>query len=432
MILRAAWVIPVTAPPIRDGWVELSGGRIAGLGPWAQRPPARQVLDLGPSLLLPGLVNPHTHLELTAYADHIPPCPFWTWITRMIDLRRSPGQIERERAGVHDGAWESLRAGVTCVGDISRRNLAWPVLRDIPIRKVCFVELLSLADDPPRNPQELRAAVAEVVEDELLTVGISPHAPYSVPAEHLREAFSLARELDRPWCVHWAETREEVEFLRGAPARPSVAAVAGLLADESVSDTVEFDPLAGLPPGLRSSAAAAGIRSPGMNPIEYLESCLAGGLGRAPPGALAHVNYLDDSEVDTLASGGHAVVYCPRAHHYFGHEPHPFPRLLKAGVRLAVGTDSRASNWSLSVLEELRHIREHVPQAPAPAELIRLATIEAAAALRLADRIGALEPGRLADLAAFPCCPESGDPLAGLIASSPPASGVWVSGRRVV
>jgi len=169
-----------------------------------------------------------------------------------------------------------------------------------------------------------------------------------------------------------------------------------------------------------------------MNPIEFLESCLAGGVGRVPPGALAHVNYLEGPEVDRLARSGHAVVYCPRAHHYFDHEPHPFPRLLKAGVRVAVGTDSRASNWSLSLLEELRHIRRHVPQAPAPADLIRLITIEAAAALRLADRIGALEPGRLADLAAFPCCPGSEDPLAGLIDTSPPASGVWVSGRRVV
>lgn len=406
MILRAAWVIPVTAPPIRDGWVELRGGRIAALGPWSRRPRTAQVHDLGQALLLPGLVNPHTHLELTAYADRIPPSPFWTWITRMIDLRRAPDQIEREQAGVHDGAWESLRSGVTCVGDISRRNLAWPVLRDIPIRKVCFVELLSLADDPPRNPLELRAAVAEVAEDELLTVGISPHAPYSVPPGHLRAALGLARELDRPWCAHWAETREEIEFLRG-------------------------DELS-LPSVLRPAAAAAGIRSPGMNPIEYLESCRAGGHGRVPPGALAHVNYLEGSGIDTLARSGDSVIYCPRAHHYFGHEPHPFLRLLRAGVRVAVGTDSRASNWSLSVLEELRHVRDHVPQAPTPAELIRLVTLSAATALGLADRIGALEPGRLADLAAFPCCPGSDDPLAGLISSSPPACGVWVSGRRVV
>lgn len=429
MILRAACVVPVTAPPIRDGWVELAGQRIVGVGPWADRADTSGVHDLGDAVLLPGLVNPHTHLEQTAYADRIPPGPFWTWIARMIELRRAPGQLERERAGAHTGAWESLRAGVTCVGDISRRNLAWSVLRDIPIRKVCFVELLSLAADPPRNPQELRAAAAEVLEDELLTVGISPHAPYTVPAEHLRAALSLAEELGRPWCVHWAETQEEVAFLRG-DAR-------------------------GLPPALRSAGAAAGIRSPGMNPIEYLESCRGaagesseGASRRVRPGALAHVNYLDDAELEPLARSGHTVIYCPRAHHYFGHTPHPFPRLRAAGVRVAIGTDGRASNWSLSMLEELRHVREHVRDAPAPAELLRLATIDAAAALRLDDRIGAIEPGRLADLAAFPyrtdpsaprqtqasgaCTTAAPDPVADLIASAPPACAVWVAGRRVI
>jgi cytosine/adenosine deaminase-related metal-dependent hydrolase len=414
VILRAAWVIPVTAPPIRDGWVELRAERIAGLGQWPKRPNAPEVHDLGDAVLLPGLVNPHTHLEQTAYADRIPPCPFWAWIARMIELRRAPGQLERERAGVRDGAWQSLRAGVTCVGDISRRNLAWRVLRDIPIRKVCFVELLSLAEHPPRNPQELRAAAAEVVEDELLTVGISPHAPYTVPAEHLRAALSLAHELDRPWCTHWAETREEVEFLRG-DARS-------------------------LPPEFRPAVAAAGIRSPRMSPIAYLESCRGasgdsgedGSRGYVRPGALAHVNYLEDVELETLARSGHTVIYCPRAHHYFGHEPHPFPRLRAAGVRVAIGTDGRASNWGLSMLEELRHIHEHVPDAPAPDVLLRLATIAAAAALRLDDRIGAIEPGRLADLAAFPCRADAPDPVSELIASSPPACAVWVSGRRVI
>jgi hypothetical protein len=114
--------------------------------------------DLGQVVLTPGLVNPHTHLELGCYAGRLKPGPFWPWLKQLVELRRAPGQQERERQAAGQGAWASLRAGVTCVGDISRLNVAWHALKEVPIRKVCFVELLTLADGPPRNPQELAAA----------------------------------------------------------------------------------------------------------------------------------------------------------------------------------------------------------------------------------------------------------------------------------
>ena len=94
MILRAAWVVPVSSPPIRDGYVEISGDRIVAVGRWADRSgPAAQMLDLSDAILTPGLVNPHTHLELTCYAGQIPPGPFWSWIAKLVQLRRQPGQI---------------------------------------------------------------------------------------------------------------------------------------------------------------------------------------------------------------------------------------------------------------------------------------------------------------------------------------------------
>jgi cytosine/adenosine deaminase-related metal-dependent hydrolase len=401
VILRAAWVVPVSRPPIRHGFVRLAGAQIAEVGDGS--PPAGdgEVLDLGPVALLPGLVNPHTHLELTAYAGQLAPAPFWDWISRLVRLRAAPGQLERERAGVRDGAWQSLRAGVTCVGDISRRNLAWPVLKRMPIRKVCFAELLSLADDPPRNPDELRAGLDAVEEDALLTAGVSPHAPYTVPAEHIRAAVALAHERRRPWCTHWAETPEEVAFLAG----------------ESVD----------LPPVLTAVMARCGVSAPRQAPMAYLASCTAG-LG---PGLLAHVNYVKHEEIAALASAGHSVVYCPRAHRFFGHEPHPFMSLRRAGVRLCIGTDSSASNENLALLEELAVLGAAVGGALSAEELLRLVTIEAARALGLAALVGSIEPGKQADLAAFPC-DAARDPVAALIAQPPKASAVWVAGERVI
>lgn len=421
MILKVAWVVPVTAPALRHGFVRIAGERIVAVGT-ADTPPASSepVFDLGDVMLTPGLVNPHTHLELTCYAGQLEPAPFWLWLPRLVKLRAMPGQVEREQQGVHEGAWQSLRAGVTCIGDISRRNLHWPVLKRIPVRKVCFVELLTLADDPPRNPAELRAAVAEVDEDPLLTVGVTPHAPYSVPADQIRAALALASELGRPWCTHWAETPAEVAFLRGNTSA--------------------------LPGFVRTLLAQCQVHSPRRSPIELLEYCtdIAGIVGRvrrpdgqaaparAKPGALAHFNYAEPGDAERLAAAGHVVVYCPRAHRFFGHEPHPYRTMMQIGVTVAIGTDSVASNENLALLEELRFLRRHTPNPPPHDVLLRMVTLDAARALGLHAQIGSLEVGKQADLAAFPCGPDVADPLAALLDSAPAPTGVWVAGQRVV
>ena len=403
MILKAAWVVPVSAPPIRDGYVAVRGARIAGVGSAHELAAgAGDAEDLGQVTLTPGLVNVHAHLELTCYAGKLPTGPFWDWIARLVRLRRRPGRVERERRGVDEGAWQSLCAGVTCVGDISRENVAWEVLRSIPIRKVCFAELLTLADTPPRDPEELAAAVGAIEEDDLLTAGISPHAPYTVPEAHIRAAVELADRLRRPWCTHWAETREEVAFLAG--------------------DTKA------LPRFLRGLLKQCGIRSPRMSPAAYLERC----VGRLRPGLVAHGNYFGPDDMDKLTACGHWVVYCPRAHRFFGHSPHPFQQLRSAGVPVVIGTDSAASNESLAVLEELRCVRQCVTAAPAPDELLRMVTLEAAGALGLGDRIGSLEVGKAADLAAFPCAANEGDPAAALADEAPRPIAVWVAGTRVL
>ena len=403
MILKAAWVLPVTGAPIRNGAVRIAADHIVGVGPAETlEGQGEPTTDLGTVILMPGLINAHTHLELTCYADQLAPGPFWSWLPELVVRRAAPGQIEREGRGVHDGAWQSLRVGVTCVGDISRRNVHWRALKAIPIRKVCYVELLSLADDPPRNPDELRAAVAEVEEDELLTVGVTPHAPYSVPAEQIQAALRLATELHRPWCTHWAETREERAFLLG--------------------DT------GALPGYMRDLLAQCQLRSPGLSAIEFLEQCARD----ARPGMLAHFNYAQPGDAERLAAAGHVVVYCPRAHHFFGHAPHPWRSLMSAGVTVAIGTDSSASNENLALLGELRFVCKHTPDPPPAELLLQTITTHAARALGLDGQIGALETGRLADLAAFACSSAVDKPVADLIERAPAAAGVWVAGERVI
>lgn len=399
MLIRSQWVAPVACHVIRDGYVDIAGDQIRAVGAWPPEPGATPDITFDDCVLTPGLVNAHAHLELTCYADQLEPAPLWDWIARLIEIRSAPGQIEREQQAVRDGAQRSLAAGVTCVGDISRRNLGWSVLRDMPLRKVAFVELLSTAAQPPRTLDELRDAVAAVEEDDLLTVGLSPHAPYSVASETFAAVVRLAGELQRPWCTHWAETRDECAFLAGN--------------------------IAALPPMLRPLLERAGVRSPEMPAIDTLLN-----IAPAPPGLVAHMNYADDVDaLVRLAEADHTIIYCPRAHRFFDHAPHPWPMQRAAGVRIAIGTDSAASGATLSLLDELKLVHELYPDVAA-ADLLEMATIHPAVGLGLADQIGTLAAGKQADLAAFPV--NGADPLEDLVNRTPQPKAVWVAGRRVI
>lgn len=402
MIVRAACVAPISSAPIRDACVETEGERIVRVGPRRAWPETAPLEDLGDALLLPGLVNPHTHLELGAYHGRIAPAPFWDWLPALVRLRRESGALPREQTAAEEWAWRSLRSGVTTVGDISRQNVAWRGLQRVPIRKVCFAELLAIADQPPRNVNELRAAVESIEEDALLTAGISPHAPYSVPKSDIRDALELARRLNRPWTLHLGETREEVAFLAGDAAR--------------------------LPLSLGALLGPAGITAPGQGVARFLADVSPFSWG----GAVAHVNYLTDADVAALAAGEWSAVYCPRAHQFFGHEPHPFQRLIAAGARIAIGTDSPASNDDVSIMAELRHIRSLNGNRLSAEQLLRMATLDGAAALRLEDRIGSLSVGKLADICAFPLARDGRDPFDALLSDAPPPTAVWVAGKRVV
>lgn len=402
MIVRAAWVLPISAPPICDGFVEFEKPRILRAGPWseiaAHSPACVPDFHFPLGVLLPGFVNPHTHLELTGYAGMIPQSPFWPWIGRLARLRKERDTAERIDIAVIAGVRECLQGGITCVGDISRRNQTWNILKKLPIRKVCFAELLSFADFPPRSVAELQQAVESIDEDELLTAGVSPHAPYTVPLDQVRGAVALAGRLGRPWTLHLGETREEIAFLSG---------------DE-----------AALPDPLGSFAARAGIRSPRLSLSEYLRRAASD----TPKGSLAHMNYAEADTIAVLAELGVGVLYCPGAHRFFGHPPHPFRAMIDAGTCLALGTDSAASNTCLSMLSEMRIAQAAEPRLTADA-LLHAATLEGARALGLENQIGSLEAGKFADLAVFELPAETTDPARSLLDQGSKATVIWIGGH---
>jgi len=211
-----------------------------------------------------------------------------------------------------------------------------------------------------------------------------------------------ARQHDMRTCMHLAESVEEIQFLETGQGR-----FRELLEQIGVWDDL--------------------IPVPGHTPVRWM--CELGGLG--PECVIAHGNYVDVDEIDLLCATGTSVAYCPRTHSYFGHPPHPVLELMGGGVNVCVGTDSLASNPSLSVLEELVHIRNEHAELP-PDVILAMGTLNGARALGLAHEIGSLEPGKQADLAVFRCADDVTDhPEQAVMSAETALDRLYIAAKRI-
>lgn len=402
--LRAAWVLPVEGEPVADGGVVIDGHTIQMVGPvaecqkWAGE---SEILDMSDCAILPGLINAHTHLELSFLKDKVPfDGSFVGWILKIAPARRA---CQDDLATVIARACdESLAAGVTTVGDICFANKAWTYLKKSPMRKVCFAEAFGLCNDVTSQKTYLETCIADTPVDELLRLGLTPHAPYTAGKALYELAAQLAAKHHLPLTTHLAETCEEILFTT-----------------EGTGPLVAF---------LRAYEALPPDYSPvGRRPIPYFLDVNL----QAQPFLLAHVNYLTDEELAALARTNHSVAYCPRSHRFFQHPPHRFVEMMRRGVNVCLGTDSLASNTSLSILDEMRFLNREFPQL-APATILRMATLNGAGALGWADRIGSLTPGKAADLIAIPLSHRSADPIKDILATTALPSLVMVNGQKVI
>ncbi len=373
MILhRAAWVLPIAAPVIRRGWVLTARGRVAACGPESQPPPAPagafDTIDHGSAAILPGLVNAHTHLELSWMRNQVPASASMpAWAARLMSLRRTVSS--EPAAPIADAVRDVRAAGTALVGDVTNTLAAYDVLADSALGGAIFRELLGF--NVPHPDQAVAAARMQL--DALLPLGwlrpsIVPHAPYSVsPA--LFEAIARAAG-DLPISVHLGESREEIQFLQDG-----TGAWRELLGELGVwNDT---------------------WRPPACGPVEYLAR-----MGIVSRRLLAvHCTQVADAGLATLAGAGATVVTCPRSNQWTGAGAPPIERFYASGVRVAIGTDSLASVQDLNLFAELAEVRRLAPSVPAP-RLLASATIDGAAALGFADDFGTIEAGKRADLIA--------------------------------
>lgn len=361
-VFRSRWIFPISQPPIEDGWVLAEGHRILELGDG--KPPAGDfaVDDLGESTILPGLVNAHTHLEFSSLTRPLgrPGIALPEWVGLVLaerrQSRRDPGKT------IAAGLQQCEAAGVRLVGEIA--TTPWAGFRHPHTTEiVAFAEVLGLADQ--RADEKVAAAAAHLAKAAVSTHvsgGVSPHAPYSTSLATVERAVRLASQQGAVVAMHLAESEDERELIQhGGGPFAEVLQQMGLL-----------------PPGMFPLGPDA--------TLQFLKL-----LAQAPGALIVHGNDLREPEIDWLAQQPQlSVVYCPRTHAFFGYPPHPVKRLLQRDIRVALGTDSRASNPDLSLWNEVLWLFEHRSDLDRQ-DVLAMATLQGADALQRPD-LGRIAP----------------------------------------
>ena len=350
-VLKVRWVLNPEQPPLENMAITEQNGQILDI-----RPVRASESDILPIILIPPLVNAHTHLEFSSRTEPIRPTrPFHDWITAVIQWRRGTDLTGGEC--ITRGLAESRQSGVTVVGEIATTQ---PVTRNDVARDstvVSFREIIGLRRE--QIPELLNVATEHLAQyaathqDNRVVGGISPHAPYTVHPDLFESLIELAVSRNAVVAMHLAETTDELQLLQDGSGR-----------------FVDFHKRL----GLWNSAIFPGGRSI----REFLEP-----LARVPRALAIHGNYFSSDDIRFLAEHSNfATVYCPRTHAFFGHSPHPVLKLLGAGARVILGTDSRASNPDLSLWKEVQFVASHYPEIPIP-QLLAMASTHAADALGL-------------------------------------------------
>jgi cytosine/adenosine deaminase-related metal-dependent hydrolase len=402
--LRARVLFPVDRPAIEHGIVTIDGPRIVAVA--AKADDDVSVRNLGNVALFPGFVNAHTHLEFSDLQQPLGErgIPLPDWIAHVLAQRRSGSRDPA--AAIAAGCRESLSAGVTTIGEIATAE-ANDYSGALPIDLTTFVECIGFSRARAESAFEATAERLRTFDRESGTqLGLSPHAPYTVSPGLVRRLVELARARRLPMAMHIAESADELELLDRGTGR-----FQRLLEERSMWDDAVIP---------RGSA-----------PFDYLQL-----LASAPRALVVHGNYLDREERDFLATHADrmSLVYCPRTHAYFEHPPYPLAESLAAGVRVALGTDSRASNPDLSLIAEMRFAATSHPDVP-PETVLRMGTLSGAEALGRDVECGSITPGKLANLVAIPFAPGSGatpdDILAGILATEAEPVAAWYRGQEL-
>ncbi|CCW35052.1 cytosine deaminase-like metal-dependent hydrolase [Chthonomonas calidirosea] len=377
-VLRANWVVPVTKPPIAQGEVVVEEGRIAEVRPARGVLDARTGRDFGEAVILPGFVNAHTHLDYTLFRGLVEDREFFAWIRELVKRSRLLSK-EDWRVSAMLGAAEAVASGITTIGDCTPTGASLEAAKMFGLGGVIYQEVFGIGEDQTveeilRELAQKVVTLKEASNDSRLTIGISPHAPYTVRPALFQALARWAHRQQVPICIHAAESREELELLLEGR---------GIIAQSFEERRISW-------------------RVPHQSVVAYLDAL--GIVG--PQTLLVHGVNVSVKDCVLAQQRGAAWVHCPKSNAKLGNGIAPLALLSTyhgAESRVGLGTDSVVSNNTLDMIEEMRFAvllqraaRRQVDALTAE-QAVKLATLGGANALGLKD-VGVLEIGKRADL----------------------------------
>ena len=382
-IFTARWLLPISSPPLANGAVAVQFGKILALGALDElrtRFSEASLRDFGEAAILPGFVNVHSHLELTAFRGRLEEPHFQRWIATLTQLKYERLTNDDLLTSARLGCLEAVRAGVTTLGDTADATATVEALLESGLRGVvfqeCFGPRVEQADESvqaiAQKITDLRERVSAARADDRVRLGVSPHAPYSVSGRLFTKVAELSSEMGLDIAIHAAESQDEVKLLHDGT---------GAFAEFLRRRGIEFT-------------------APGCSTVKYFQQL--GVLEAAP--LLIHCVTANDEDVALLKATGARVAHCPKSNAKFGHGIAPLTTMWREGVQVGLGTDSVASNNTCDLLEEARFcaLLHRANQCDAtlltPTAMLQMMTLDSARTLKLDQDIGSLEMGKQADL----------------------------------
>lgn len=376
-IYAASWLLDPATEQISGGAIAVRDGVIIARGTRDDmlRSLSAELVEYPGAAILPGFVNAHTHLELTHFPAwreqhgmEYSPRTFVDWIIQMVKINRGVTP-EHARLSLHEGIRKCLQSGTTSVGDILTRYDLQTEYRQQAIGGRLYFEILG--HDPARLNARLAEALhtIDTLHDTAITPALSPHAPYTIAEQFLGNIRTTATSHHLPLAIHISESAAETDFIYNSSGPiaelmyPYVGWQEHLTPPRHCSSTDLFDRHALLTP-----------------------STLA-----------VHCVHLTLADARLLKERGVSICLCPRSNQRLDVGVAPVALFKKLGIPLALGTDSLASNDSLSLWDEIRFAHNQFADILTPAELLTMATSGGAAALAIADRAGSLVIGNRAD-----------------------------------
>ncbi len=381
-ILSADYLLPISAAPIYGGAIAIDQRKIAAVGTkkeLTEQFPEAAIEEYGEAAIMPGLVNCHSHLEITlmrGFLDDVE-ADFYSWLIKLTKTRGERLTEADIKIAALAGALEGTRAGVTCFGDIGRFGAAgFEALKKNNLRGIVFQEtefspIDEMADEDFKKLAD-KFLELKATETALVKVGLSPHAPYTVSRRlfELISDYSIAENIKIS--IHAAESNQEEEFFQTGK---------GFFAEIYQKINLEWN-------------------APQTSPVKFLADI---GALRAKP-LLAHCVKVSDADIELIARSDSRLAHCPKSNAKFGHGIAPLEKFLNEKIRVGFGSDSVASNNTCDILEEARFATlcarnsKNSDRFLMAKEIIEAATLGGASALGLDAKIGTLEAGKQADI----------------------------------